>query len=206
MSDLPNRELVVYVLSLLGGESRRVHTEDIAAKCYELFPAAFSWTKYTHFPDKDIVRVALTDAKKQQWGSLVDGRAGEGRGLAAKTKRDRLPDGWILTASGVQWLRDNSHRLEALSQQPGTKTHRQKILKDLARLRSHMLFRRFTADGDQFIASAGEIADFLRCRVDASREVWATRFDAIRGKATAAGQQDIIAFLRACESMYMASQ
>jgi len=206
MSDLPNRELVVYVLSLLGGESRRVHTEDIAVKCYELFPAAFSWTKYPQFPDKDIVRVALTDAKKAQWGVLVDGRSGEGRGMAAKTKRDPLPDGWILTPNGIQWLRNNSQRLDSLRVQPLVKVHRQRILKDLARLRSHALFRRFLADGDTFTASIGEIADFVRCRVDASPNVWASRFEAIRGKASLADQQDIVAFLQMCENAYMNSR
>lgn len=205
MSDLPNRELVVYVLSLLGGESRRVHTEDIAAKCHELFPAAFSWTKYTHFPDKDIVRVALIDARKARWGALVDGRTGEGRGLAAKTKRNPLPDGWMLTENGVKWLRDNTERLQALGPEPMVKAHRQKLLKELARVRSHPLFSRFAADGNAFAASIGEIADFLRCRVDASRDVWGSRFEVLRGKATVADQKDVVAFLQACENVYLAS-
>ncbi len=206
MSDMPNRELVVYVLSLLGGESRRVHTEDIAAKCHELFPASFSWTKYTHFPDKDIVRVALIDARKEQWGALVEGRAGEGRGLAAKTKREALPDGWMLTSRGIQWLHDSAGRLESLSLQPVAKPHRQRILKELARLRSHSLFSRFAADQAAFSASVGEIADFLRCRVDAPSEVWTSRFAALRGKGTVADQRDIVSFLQICETTYRASQ
>lgn len=206
MSDLPNRELVVYVLSLLGGESRRVHTEDIAARCHELFPASFSWTKYTHFPDKDIVRVALIDARKEQWGALVEGRAGEGRGQAAKTKRDPLRDGWMLTESGIRWLRESASRLEALRVKPEAKSHRQRILKELARLRSHPLFGRFVADQGAFSASIGEIADFLRCRVDAPAEVWTSRFDALHGKATVADQTDVVEFLRECQNKYLASR
>ena len=38
----PNRQLVVYALYLLGGDTERVHTEDIALRCFELFPASFS--------------------------------------------------------------------------------------------------------------------------------------------------------------------
>lgn len=206
MSDLPNRELVVYVLSLLGGESRRVHTEDIAARCHELFPASFSWTKYTHFPDKDIVRVALIDARKEQWGALVEGRAGEGRGHAAKTKRDPLPDGWMLTESGIRWLRDSASRLLSLRVKPEAKSHRQRILKELARLRSHPLFDRFLADQGAFAASIGEIADFLRCRIDAPADVWTSRFDALHGKASVADQTDVVEFLRECQNNYLASR
>jgi hypothetical protein len=41
-----NRELVVYCLYVAGGATERVHTEDLALKCWELFPDSFSWTKY----------------------------------------------------------------------------------------------------------------------------------------------------------------
>ncbi len=199
---VPNRELVVYALSLLGGESKRVHTEDIAAKCHELFPASFSWTKYTHFPDKDIVRVALIDARKEQWGALVEGRAGEGRGLAAKTKRERSTDGWLLTANGIQWIRESAIKLESLGISPHDKTHRQRILKDLSRLRSHPLFARFASQRGGFSPSVGELAEFLRCRVDASADVWLSRFDALRGKASIAAQEDVLEFLELCRATY----
>jgi len=69
-----NRELVVYCLYVVGGATERVHTEDLALKCWELFPDSFSWTKYPNYPDKDIVRVALTDARKEKYGALVSGR------------------------------------------------------------------------------------------------------------------------------------
>jgi hypothetical protein len=75
-SERPNRDLVVYALGILGGEFQRVHTEDIALKCHELFPDVFSWTRYPEIPDKDIARVALTDARKVKYGRLVEGRAG----------------------------------------------------------------------------------------------------------------------------------
>ncbi|MEX1185927.1 MAG: hypothetical protein WEA80_05000 [Gemmatimonadaceae bacterium] len=205
MPDFPNRELAVYVLSLLGGESKRVHTEDIAAKCHELFPASFSWTRYTHFPDKDIVRVALIDARKEQWGALVEGRSGEGRGHATKTNRGPLLDGWMLTETGVQWVRDNSSKFESLEEKPRTKPHRQRILKELARLRSHPLFGTYSSEPSAFSPSLGELAEFLRCRVDAPDEVWMNRFDGLRGKATVADQTDVLEFLLACRKAYGAS-
>ena len=103
---LPNRQLVVYGLYLLGGESKPVHTEDITLKCFELFPTSFSWVKHPHLPDKDIVRVALTDARKAPHGAMVEGRAGERRGLAAKTRRLPVEDGWMLTPMGASWIRE----------------------------------------------------------------------------------------------------
>lgn len=206
MADIPNRELVVYALSLLGGESKRVHTEDIAAKCHELFPASFSWTRYIQYPDKDIVRVALVDARKEQWGALVDGRTGEGRGQSAKTRREPLPDGWMLTENGIQWIRESAAKLKSLRIRPREKTHRQRVLKEMARLRSHPLFAQFSDEQAGFSPSVGEIADFLRCRVDAAADVWAGRFDTLRSKATASNQIDILKFLATCRRAYDASR
>src|SRR5690348_10323698 len=136
----PNRELVVYALYLLGGDSERVHTEDITLKCFELFPASFSWAKYSQYPDKDIVRVALTDARKKQHGALVEGRTGQKRGLSAKTLRRPMDDGWVLTSPGMQWIKQNLADLERISDSGSVKQHRQKVLRQLKRIRDNRLF------------------------------------------------------------------
>jgi hypothetical protein len=180
MADVPNRELVVYVVALLGGESKRVGTEDIAVKCHELFPASFSWTKYTDFPDKDIVRVALTDARKIKQGALVDGRAGEKHGHAATTRRKPVPDGWALTENGIRWVSETRMRLDRLLGGSALKDHRQKVLRELAKHRRHSLFLTYLKEGADFEPAIGEIADFVRCRVDAPEDVWAGRFVCLR--------------------------
>ena len=100
---IPNSELVVYVLSLLGGESKSVHTEDIALKCHELFSDSFSWTKYPDRPDKEVVRTGLMDARKEKHGQLVKGRSGR--------EIHKVPDGWMLTEAGIEWLKKN-HGIE----------------------------------------------------------------------------------------------
>jgi len=92
-----NRELVVYGLYVAGGATERVHTEDLALKCWELFPDSFSWTKFAQYPDKDIVRVALTDARKEKYGALVNGRveghaAGTGVPQAGAALKIRIED------------------------------------------------------------------------------------------------------------------
>src|SRR5580765_1329574 len=98
-----NRELVVYALYVAGGATSRVHTEDLALKCWELFPDSFSWTKYPTYPDKDIVRVALTDARKDKYGGLISGRVeghtGDSKGGDA--------EGWLLTEKGLAWIKQN---------------------------------------------------------------------------------------------------
>lgn len=202
----PNRELVVYALHLLGGEAATVHTEDIAIKCHELFPDSFSWTKYPDLPDKDIVRVALTDARKEKHGALVEGRSGQSHGLVARTSREPAPDGWRLTSQGVLWIRSAQADLERLLGKPETKEHRQKLLQQLRRVREHSLFDAFLADPHGFHTGIGQIADLMQCRVDSEPRVWESRFANLRNKAIAAEQQDVIQFLDKCEREYQAQR
>ena len=202
VEQLPNREIVVYVLGLLGGASQRVHTEDIAIKCHQLYPDAFSWTKYTNYPDKDIVRVALTDARKEKHGGLVDGRTGQNRGLAAKTRRSPVADGWLLTQAGMDWLDRAKAKFELLGQDRVLKDHRQKTLKRLRRVFDHQLWKRFDDEEGSFSPSIGELADLLRCRVDADGAIWSVRFGDLNQKAAAVGHSSLKRFVRICERAY----
>lgn len=203
MASLPNRELVVYALAVLGGESQRVHTEELAIKCHELFPESFSWTKYPQLPDKDIVRVALTDARKPQWGRLVEGRSGEKRGHAAKANRKPEPDGWRLTEEGIKWIAEHGARLETLTGGDSIKPHRQKVLKRLKRVREHPLFLEYTTNKTSFAPAIAEIADFVRCRVDASDDIWTKRFDEYERLAAVAGEEEFREFVERCRVAYL---
>lgn len=200
---VPNRELVVYALWLLGGEAKRVHTEDIAQKCYELFPHSFSWTRYPQYPDKDIVRVALTDARKPQYGTLVEGRSGQKRGLAAKTKRAPIQDGWILTAAGIEWVQDNVSILEKYASVGQIREHRQRLLQQLRRVKDHNLYSDYLKGRNEFHPSLGDLADLFRCRVDADQRTWNKRFESLRGKAQGAGDSELLEFLEQCMKAYI---
>lgn len=193
----------MYALYLLGGDTSRVHTEDIALKCFELFPASFSWVKYTTYPDKDIVRVALTDARKEQNGALVEGRAGQNRGLTAKTRRRPVDDGWMLTSQGITWIEQNLAAIEGMAGVDQVKQHRQKILRQLKRVRDHLLFAQYADSPERFAPMLGQIADLLRCRVDAEHDVWQQRFDKIRHQAQSTDQEDILDFITKCEQAYV---
>jgi hypothetical protein len=198
----PNRELVVFALGLLGGSTERLHTEDVAIKCHQLFPDSFSWTKYPHLPDKDIVRVALTDARKEKYGALVEGRAGQRGGQPAKTKRAKVQDGWKLTPEGIGWFRANQEALKAVSGDYQTKDHRIKVLRQLRRVIEHPLWERFEQGPDRFYASLGELADLLRCRADAPVRVWEERLGDLSRKAATVEREDLQMFVVKCEEEY----
>jgi len=84
--------VVALALAELGGAGRWIDTEDIAVRARELAPEAFSWRKYPEQIDLDGVRVALHDAGKPRYGSLVEG--------SVKT-------GWSLTLAGVEWAKEH---------------------------------------------------------------------------------------------------
>ena len=190
----PNRELVVYALGVLGGEFQRVHTEDIALKCHELFPDSFSWTRHPKIPDKDIVRVALTDARKERYGQLVEGRAGQTLG--------NQPDGWTLTEAGVVWFRQEGPNIASYAESRELKGHRQDALRRLGRIQRHRLWKSFSTAPEEFSPSLGDLASLLRCRVDAPGEVWSSRFADLSKDARASENQELDAFIEQCRVAY----
>lgn len=103
--DISKVDMVVYALAVLGGAHSTIHSEDIAAKCYELAPSRFSWgmEKYKSrgWPDKYIVKTALEDAKKDKYGALAEGT------YALELSKD----GWRLTPKGAKWLKRNLKRM-----------------------------------------------------------------------------------------------
>ena len=85
---LANWKIATYALYVLEGASKTVHTEDIALKCYELAPDVCSWVNYPEYPDKEIVRIALSDAMKEKngWRDRIE----TFRNLAQLTGNDQV--------------------------------------------------------------------------------------------------------------------
>ncbi len=193
----PNRELVVYALYLAGGANGRVHTEDVALKCFELFPDAFSWVKHVQFPDKDIVRVALTDARKDKYGALLSGGI-EGH----SSQGDPGRDGWILTENGLRWISTNLSRFEDADSAKDRKNHRQTALRTARTLEKTPLYQKFIASPEAFSPSIGELAAALKCRVDANGSVWQKRFDELTRTGINASISQIEEFSTACQLAY----
>ncbi len=82
-------EITVIAVADLGGAARSVDTEDVAIRCHEVAPSTFSWRKYQHQVNLEMVRVSLSDAKKEKNGRLL---SGSGR------------TGWRLTKRGLDWV------------------------------------------------------------------------------------------------------
>jgi len=100
--------LVVLALYQLGGEA---DLETIAVKVHEMFPGQFCWRNYPEFPDKDAVRVHLSEAKKGRIGRLVADKdlRKERRSEGGYTKR------FALTKEGLEKAKE----LENLTKQMG---------------------------------------------------------------------------------------
>jgi len=92
---LTQYEVAAWAIHILGGVNRSVDTEDAAVKCHELARDLFSWRKHKDQINLELVRVSLSDAKKQKNGGLV---TGSGR------------EGWRLTTKGLDWARLHGNR------------------------------------------------------------------------------------------------
>lgn len=198
----PNRELVLYALYTMGSIAERFHTEAIAIRCHELFPTSFSWSTRSDLPDKDIVRVALTDARKEKYGTLVEGRSGQSRGHHQETQRGPMSDGWKLTQAGFEWIQHNKERLDGLALKSAPRDHRQKSRKMLTRVRDHALFTKFLEHPSSFTTGIGQLADLARCRVDAEPRIWSVRFNKLEQLAIETKQDDVRQFIGACRKAY----
>lgn len=65
----------------MGGAITPVHTEDAAVVAHKLHADHFAWRKYPQHINLELVRVTLSDAKKPQNGTLIDGNGAHGWGL-----------------------------------------------------------------------------------------------------------------------------
>jgi hypothetical protein len=101
--------VVTAALHQLGGAARAIDTEDIAVRAFELSPDLFRWQKYPNQINLELVRVALSDAKKPKNGALT---SGSGR------------SGWRLTQRGLAWAQQASVAGHPDSSQGGTRGRR----------------------------------------------------------------------------------
>ena len=199
-AQLANRRLVTIALYESGGVASRVHTEDIAIKAHEMFPDSFSWTKYPDRVDKDIVRVALVEAARKLNGAMVEGRSGRGRGHTKGKSQLRATDGWKLTETGIAFAKENIGAIVSTHRRSAPKSHRQEQQRVLGRVRRHLLYLQFETKGTDAELPIGDMADLLRCRVDAEKPVWSKRIDRIRAIAQDTGDEDVVAFANAMAS------
>jgi len=199
MGPLRNWEIVLFALHIEGGTSKGVHTEDVALRCFELAPDAFSWLKHRQYADKEVVRKDLIRLRMGQYGEVfVEGRAGKAKAIGA----GKTADGWELTSAGADWIRTNEKRIRDSLGDRTVRMDRQELLRSLKRLRDSRLFQDFAKGRASFSPGVGPLAELFRCRADADEAVWDKRFSTFRKQARAADNADLCEFLDACESAW----
>lgn len=128
-------------------------------------------------------------------GKFVRGRAGRTQSADGET----TSDGWQLTPEGAKWINEHQDELATALGERGSRANRQEVLKVLRRLREHSLFLEYLDHPESFVPGIGELAELLRCRVDAAEQVWQKRFCTLRNQAQLAEQADVLAFIKKCE-------
>lgn len=139
-------EAATIALYLCGGEQDLAHTEDVAIRAAEIAPGMFSWEKHPQYIDKELVRVALSDARLKK--RYVVG------------SHDK---GWMLTPTGVSY----AHGAAGIASAPTTRRRGradQQFARERARLRSSDAFEKF-ASGQQGQITDDEADAFFRLNV-----------------------------------------
>lgn len=161
---LSDIDIVLYALYLLGGWQERIHTEDIALKCYKLARSRFSWVKYPQYPDLAPARFALEAAKKSKYGGLVEGESERKRTI-------NTIGGWRLTENGVRWVRANKSRIEQYLGESVPVADRLPQDRKLKELINSIAFKKFQEYGEEAEISHAEFAESLVCTVNTKAEI-----------------------------------
>jgi hypothetical protein len=188
---LSDKDIAVYALYLLGGWQKRIHTEDVALKCYELAPSKFSWVKYPQFPDLTPARFALEAAKKPKNGALVKG----------ESERKRTPSnigGWMLTADGIKWASANMKRIEEYLGKRRPTGERLPADRKLKALTESSSFNKFKVYGEQANISHAEFAESLLCTVNTRAQVLKDRLEQLLSIAEEFNRDDVKGYVDFC--------
>lgn len=145
---LANHEIVTLAVYLLGGEARRIDSEDIAVKTNEIAPRRFTWRKYSDQINLEAVRKRLWDARKSEKGGYVIG--------SDKT-------GWALTPNGLSFARANQALLNKmnLARTPLRTKERNLIRREYERLAASAAFVKYSSCEPEKI-SLQEAESFFR--------------------------------------------
>lgn len=196
-TELSNVDIVVYAIFKLGGVEKKIHTEHIAMESFKLSKQRFCWRlpKYKKFPDKDLVRVTLSNARKKQCGQLIAGRSGvEASGKEA--------DGWMLTPEGTKWIIKNSKRIEQALKIETTAVKRPDIYRILRKFEKEKCYQKFLKYGNLKNINEYDFKDMLSCSPDAYPENIKREFNRLKIQAELTQNKNILVFLKACEKTF----
>lgn len=145
---LSNHQIVTLAVFLLGGDSKRVDTEDVAVKSNELAPGRFSWRKYPDQINIKNISAFLWDARKPKNGSYLIGADN---------------DGWMLTESGLDFAKSQVAGLKnsTLARAPLNPKERSLLRRERERLLATDAFVKFSSNHSGEI-SMQEAESFFR--------------------------------------------
>lgn len=145
---LTRPEAVTLALFALGGADVAAETEDVAVRVAELAPGMFAWRKYPDLIDKELVRVALSDARlKKHW---VVGSHDRG--------------GWLLTTSGQELARSKEALLDGTKEVRRSGRDERQLVRERVRLLSSSAFEQISGgDLDRVTTDAADA--FFRINV-----------------------------------------
>lgn len=193
--NLSNKDIVIYALYLLGGWQRRVHTEDVALKCYKLAPSKFSWVKYPKYPDLASARFVLEAAKKPENGALVVGETERKRTI-------KKIGGWMLTTDGIQWINDNKERIEKYLGKRIPTGDRSLADRKLKELLKSAAFQKFMKDRDNAEISHAEFAESLVCTVNTGLEILNDRLEQLYSIAENLKKKEVKNYVNFCQKKF----
>jgi len=192
---LSDKDIALYALYLLGGWERRIHTEEIALKCYELSPSRFSWVRYPQYPDLAPARFALEATKKAKYGALVEGESERKRTI-------KNMGGWRFTENGVQWIKANRSRIEQrLGRRipPGDRLSKDRKLKELLR---SVAFRNFEKYGGKAEISHAEFVESLVCTVNTRPGILNERLKQLHSAAEELRREEVKDYVNFCREKF----
>src|SRR5437773_4957118 len=196
--ELSNADVVLYALFKLGGDERKIHTEEIAYEAHSLAKERFAWRlsrfRDMGFPDKEPVRRALMDAAKEKYGHLAEGRAD----VHAKGKET---DGWALTPEGVTWIRENEKRITSTLGTTRAGMPFVDALRSKVRMHEQPLFRRFLEKEKLEGQNLYNFTDMLNTSPGAPKEEIALRFRRLHSTAQLVASADNQFSRRLCPSL-----
>ncbi|OGY99222.1 MAG: hypothetical protein A3B13_02230 [Candidatus Liptonbacteria bacterium RIFCSPLOWO2_01_FULL_45_15] len=193
--ELTNVDIVLYALYLLKGATKKVPTETIAIKSFELARSRFSWRLYPKYPDIEAVRIALFDARKEKNGALVVGRYGKATGK-------KISDGWIFSPKGIIWIEENTQRLSRLLEAKPIVSKRTEVDKMLHGYENTTAFRQFLKVGTCENIKPYEFTDFLNASLDTPPSVLRDRINKVRALAASGKRAKLLEFIDKCESNF----
>ncbi len=192
--DLTNIDVVLYSLFLLGGTQKKVFTEDIAKKSFELAPSRFSWRRYPEYPDIEPTRKSLMDARNQK--ALIAGRAGEAKGF-------KPSDGWIFSPKGIAWIEKNKSRIARTFNISNRKSvNRTNLSKKLNELETSTAYNKFLKDKSCANIKPYEFTDFLNASLDTPPAILRDRVDRTSALAADGKNKKLLDFIDECKKHF----